>query len=134
MTIADPEQRQTGGPENILCFELCYRCTFQLLQMGGGDLFIVQQGQIRQSCRIVLFFGFAQPLDFNFLRHVGDCLRLPANMTIKEAREMLGEAAAPMTDKQMQELMDSMTALVDIVVDAFKNLPPEERAKYRKQP
>ena len=55
-------------------------------------------------------------------------------MTIKEAREMLGEAAAHMTDKQMQELMDSMTALADIVVDAFKNLPPEERAKYRKQP
>lgn len=56
------------------------------------------------------------------------------NMTIKEAREILGEDSAHMTDKQMQELIDSMTALADIVIDAYKNLPPEERAKYRKQP
>jgi uncharacterized protein (DUF1778 family) len=56
------------------------------------------------------------------------------NMTIKEAREIIGEDAANMTDEQMQELMDSLDALADIVIDLYLSLPPEERAKYRKQP
>ena len=56
------------------------------------------------------------------------------NMTIKEAREALGEDAANMNDGQVQELIDSMTALADIVIDLYLSLPPEERAKYRKQP
>jgi hypothetical protein len=39
-----------------------------------------------------------------------------------------------MTDEQVQELIDSMTALADIIIDHYLSLPPEERAKYRNKP
>jgi len=55
-------------------------------------------------------------------------------MTIKEVRKILGDEATNMTDEQVQELIDSITALADIVIDHYLSLPPEERAKYRKQP
>src|SRR6266566_5229439 len=71
MGVADPEQRQTGRPENILGFELGYRCLLQGMDVSRGRLFVVEQEQVGQSCRIVVLFGLARPLDFGGLRGHG---------------------------------------------------------------
>ena len=55
-------------------------------------------------------------------------------MTINEARKLLGNAAANLSDEQVQRYIFDCTALANIIVESFISLPPAERAKYRTKP
>lgn len=47
MSIAYSEQRQTGGSENILRFELRYRCASEFFHTSRSCRLIIEQVQIR---------------------------------------------------------------------------------------
>src|SRR5712691_8386238 len=65
--IADSQKGQPRSSENIPCLELRHGRPPELLYEAGGDpvrVYEIQEGPRR---RIIMFFGFRQPPDFDFL-------------------------------------------------------------------
>jgi len=38
-----------------------------------------------------------------------------------------------LTDEQLQRMVDALGAIAEMIIDLYISLPPEERAKYRRQ-
>ncbi|MFA6081212.1 MAG: hypothetical protein WC741_02280 [Patescibacteria group bacterium] len=51
-------------------------------------------------------------------------------MTIKEARKILGKTAKRMTDEQVEKAIDTTTTLVNILLDQWEKMTPDERSKW----
>ena len=58
---------------------------------------------------------------------------MKTDMTTSEARKLLGDDAKNMTDEQVQQAIRGLDLIAEMVIDLYLSLPPEERAKYRKQ-
>jgi len=53
-------------------------------------------------------------------------------MTIKKAREILGEEYANKSNEEIQQIIDSLTTLADIAIDTFVKMTPEQRKAFVK--
>jgi len=53
-------------------------------------------------------------------------------MTIKKARKILGKLAKGKSDEEVQDMIDRVSGLVGLALDAFYRLSPEERKKFAK--
>ena len=54
-------------------------------------------------------------------------------MTIKKARELLGEEAKGLTDEEVQKSIETARFFADLMIDKIKNMSPSERRKTIKK-
>lgn len=52
-------------------------------------------------------------------------------ITIKEARQLMGEKADKYTDEQLVEVINTMGFLADMAIDVWLAKTPEERKKFK---
>ncbi len=71
MRIADPQQGEAGGPEEIFGREWRDHRAPEFLDIRAGHRLGVDQDQILEGRRVIVLFGFAQPFDVRcVLRHI----------------------------------------------------------------
>ncbi len=55
-------------------------------------------------------------------------------MTVKRARELLGDELKTYSDEKVQDMINSLEVLADIAIETFKKLTPEQRREWIKKP